>query len=157
MQQTEWSPPTLGIAALGVGGLILAVGAVTLITDPPGRVLVGIAAVGLIVFASLSWRARPKLAIKNDVLVTRGLVGETVLQHADIKLIRITEFRRIGRKTRLLEIDTVDDRLLVFTRWDLGTDPLHVLDALTAAGLPAPENQAMVMDSTTTGSVGLSR
>ncbi|ORB61350.1 PH domain-containing protein [Mycolicibacterium tusciae] len=134
MQQTEWSPPTLGIAALGVGGLILAVGAVTLITDPPGRVLVGIAAVGLIVFASLSWRARPKLAIKNGALVTRGLMGETELRQADIKLIRITEFRRIGRKTRLLEIDTVDDRLLVFTRWDLGTDPLHVLDALTAAG-----------------------
>ncbi|MBY0287957.1 MAG: PH domain-containing protein [Mycobacteriaceae bacterium] len=134
MQQTEWSPPALGIAALGVGGLILAVGAVTLITDPPGRVLVGIAAVGLIVFASLSWRARPKLAIKNGGLVTRGLMGETELRHADIKLIRITEFRRIGRKTRLLEIDTVDDRLLVFTRWDLGTDPLHVLDALTAAG-----------------------
>ena len=57
-----------------------------------------------------------------------------MLRRADIKLIRITEFRRIGRKTRLLEIDTVDDRLLVFTRWDLGTDPLHVLDALTAAG-----------------------
>lgn len=134
MQQTEWSPPTLGIAALGVGGLILAAGAVTLITDPPGRVLVGIAAVGLIVFASLSWRARPKLAIKNDALVSRGLMGETELRRADIKLIRITEFRRIGRKTRLLEIDTVDDRLLVFTRWDLGADPLHVLDALTAAG-----------------------
>ncbi|WP_006242305.1 PH domain-containing protein [Mycolicibacterium tusciae] len=134
MQQTEWSPPTVGIAALGVGGLILAIGAVTLITDPPGRVLVGIAAFGLIVFASLSWRARPKLAIKNDALVTRGLMGETTLRHADVKLIRITEFRRIGRKTRLLEIDTVDDRLLVFTRWDLGADPLHVLDALTAAG-----------------------
>ena len=108
----------------------MAIGAVTLITDPPGRVLVGIAAVGLIVFASLSWRARPKLAIKSDALVTRGLLGDTVLRHADIKLIRITEFRRIGRKMRLLEIDTVDDRLLVFTRWDLGTDPLHVLDAL---------------------------
>ena len=134
MQQTSWSPPAAGIAALGIGGLILAVGAVTLITDPPGRVLVGIAAFGLIVFASLSWRARPKLAIKNDALVTRGLVGETELRKADIRLIRITEFRRIGRKTRLLEIDTVDDRLLVFTRWDLGTDPLHVLDALTDAG-----------------------
>jgi len=134
VQQTSWSPPAAGIAALGIGGLILAVGAVTLITDPPGRVLVGIAAFGLIVFASLSWRARPKLAIKNDALVTRGLVGETELRKADIRLIRITEFRRIGRKTRLLEIDTVDDRLLVFTRWDLGTDPLHVLDALTDAG-----------------------
>jgi Bacterial PH domain len=36
---------------------------------------------------------------------------------------------------RLLEIDTADDRLFVLTRWDLGVDPLDVLDALTAAGL----------------------
>jgi hypothetical protein len=56
------------------------------------------------------------------------------LQQPDIAIIRITEFRRIGRKVRLLEIDTTDDHLRVFTRWDLGTDPLQVLDALTAAG-----------------------
>ena len=134
MQQTEWSPSTLGIAACGILGLILATGDVTLITDPPGRVLVGIAAVGLILFASMSWRARPKLAISDDGLVVRGWWGTRVLRRADIKLIRITEFRRIARKVRLLEIDTTDDRLLVFTRWDLGTDPLHVLDALTDAG-----------------------
>ena len=54
---------------------------------------------------------------------------------ADIKIIRITEFRRIGRKVRLLEVDTIDDQLFVLTRWDLGTDPLDVLDVLTAAGL----------------------
>ncbi len=134
MQQTEWSPPTAGIAACGIAGLTLAIGAVTLITDPPGRVLAAIAGVGLLVFASLSWRARPKLAINNDGLVTRGLVGTQLLRRDDITLIRITEFRRLARKVRLLEIDTTDDRLLVFTRWDLGTDPLHVLDALTDAG-----------------------
>jgi Bacterial PH domain len=134
MQQTEWSPPALGIAACGVFGLILAISAVTLITDAPGRVLVGIAAVGLLVFASLSWRARPKLAISDDGLITRGWSRADVLRRSDIKLIRITEFRRLARKVRLLEIDTTDDRLLVFTRWDLGTDPLNVLDALTAAG-----------------------
>jgi hypothetical protein len=134
MQQTEWSPPALGIAACGVFGLILAIGAVTLITDAPGRILVGIAAVGLLVFASLSWRARPKLAIRDDGLVARGWSGTNVLRHDDIKIIRITEFRRLARKVRLLEIDTTDGRLMVFTRWDLGTDPLHVLDALTAAG-----------------------
>ena len=32
------------------------------------------------------------------------------------------------------EIDADHDRLYVFSRWDLGTDPLNVLDALTAAG-----------------------
>ena len=134
MQQTEWSPSALGIAASGVFGFILAIGAVTLITDAPGRILLGVAAVGLIVFASLSWRARPKLAISDDGLVTRGWSRKSVLRRSDIKLIRITEFRRLARKVRLLEIDTTDDRLLVFTRWDLGTDPLNVLDALTAAG-----------------------
>ena len=59
---------------------------------------------------------------------------------------------------RLLEIDTTDDRLFVLTRWDLGTDPLEVLDALTAAGLPAASvsRQETVIDSITTGSVGRS-
>jgi hypothetical protein len=112
----------------------LAIADVTLITDPPGRILVGIAAAGLVLFASVSWRSRPKLAIRNDELVTRGLWRTSVLRRADIRLIRITEFRRLARMVRLLEIDTVDDRLFVFTRWDLGTDPLNVLDVLTEAG-----------------------
>ena len=112
----------------------MATGAVTLITDVPGRILVGIAAVGLVVFASLSWRTRPKLAIRDDGLVIRGWWRTNLLRRSDIKLIRITEFRRMARKMRLLEIDTSDDRLFVLTRWDLGTDPLDVLDALTAAG-----------------------
>lgn len=112
----------------------MAITDVIVITDAPGRVLLGIAAIGLIVFASLSWRARPKLAIRNDGLVSRGYFRTTVLRPQDIALIRITEFRRIARKVRLLEIDTVGNDLLVFTRWDLGTDPLDVLDALTAAG-----------------------
>ena len=134
MQQTEWSPSTLGIAGCGVFGLMMAIAAVTVITDAPGRILVGIAAAGLLVFASASWRASPKLAISDDGLVIRGWWRTQVLRRSDIKIIRITEFRRIARTVRLLEIDTVDDRLLVFTRWDLGTDPLNVLDALTAAG-----------------------
>jgi Bacterial PH domain len=112
----------------------LAIGAVTLVTEPPGRILLGIAAVGLILFASQSWRARPKLAISDDGLLTRGWSRTSLLRPTDIKIVRITEFRRLARKVRLLEIDTNDDRLLVFTRWDLGTDPLNVLDALTAAG-----------------------
>jgi hypothetical protein len=134
MQQTEWGPPPMGIAGCGIAGLILAIAAVTLVTDPPGRVLAGIAGLGLLVFASLSWRARPKLAISPEGLVVRGWFRTQVLRRTDIKIIRITEFRRIARKVRLLEIDTADDRLLVFTRWDLGADPLDVLDALTAAG-----------------------
>jgi bifunctional ADP-heptose synthase (sugar kinase/adenylyltransferase) len=135
MQQTEWGPPSGGIVACGFFGLAMAIAAVTVVTDVPGRTLAVIAAVGLLTFASMSWRARPKLAITGDGLVVRGWFGAQQLTRQNIAKIRITEFRRIGRKVRLLEIDTApDDRLLVFTRWDLGTDPLHVLDALTDAG-----------------------
>jgi hypothetical protein len=135
VQQTEWSPPALGVAACGVVGLMMATAAVTLVTDPPGKILAIIAAAGLLLFAILSWRARPKLAINDGALVIRGAMRTHRLTKADIKLIRITEFRRLARKVRLLEIDTNDDRLFVLTRWDLGADPLDALDALTAAGL----------------------
>ena len=135
MQQTEWGPPSAGIAAAGLFGAVMAIAAVTVVTDVPGRVLAGVAAVGLLTFATMSWRARPKVAITGDELVVRGWFGTQVFGRDDVAKIRITEFRRIGRKVRLLEIDIVaDDRLLVFTRWDLGTDPIDVLDALTSAG-----------------------
>ena len=72
IQQTSWQPSSAGLVALGTAGLVLAVTTVTGITDAPGRFLGGVAAVGLIVFASMSWRARPKLAITEDGLVDIG-------------------------------------------------------------------------------------
>ncbi|KMV22671.1 hypothetical protein BMW24_018770 [Mycobacterium heckeshornense] len=119
--------------------MLMAIGSVTLVTDIPGRIFTGIAAAGLILFASVSWRARPKLAITADGLVVRGWLRTQLLRRPQVKIIRIVEFRRIGRKLRLLEIETVDDQLRIFSRWDLGTDPLEVLDALTAAGYAGPE------------------
>jgi hypothetical protein len=112
----------------------MAISCVTVVTDPPGRLLLGISAAGLILFAGGTWRARPKLAITADGLQVRGWWRTQRLRRADIKIIRITEFRRFGRKIRLLEIDANDGRLLILSRWDLGTDPLDVLDALTASG-----------------------
>jgi len=133
-QQTQWEPHAAGIAGCGVAGVLMAIASVTVVTDPPGRALTGIAAVGLILFAGASWRARPKLAITPAGLAIRGWFRTQVLQHSDIKIIRITEFRRYGRTVRLLEVETADERLVLFSRWDLGTNPLEVLDALTAAG-----------------------
>jgi hypothetical protein len=134
VQQTEWGPNPAAIFACGIFGIVMCIAAVTLVTDAPGRLLVCIAAVGLLVFAGFSFRARPKLAITDDGLVIRGWWRTRVLPKAAIELIRITEFRRLARKVRLLEVDDVDGRLTVFSRWDLGTDPIEVLDTLTAAG-----------------------
>ncbi|KBS06119.1 membrane protein [Mycobacterium tuberculosis XTB13-235] len=134
MQQTAWAPRTSGIAVCGAGGVVMAIASVTLVTDTPGRVLTGVAALGLILFASATWRARPRLAITPDGLAIRGWFRTQLLRHSNIKIIRIDEFRRYGRLVRLLEIETVSGGLLILSRWDLGTDPVEVLDALTAAG-----------------------
>ena len=138
MQQTSWEPRAGGIAGCGVAGVLMATASVTLVTDAPGRVMTGIAAVGLILFAGATWRARPKLAITPDGLVIRGWFRTQLLRRSDIKIIRITEFRRLARKMRLLEVETADEGLVVFSRWDLGTEPLDVLDALTDAGYAGP-------------------
>ena len=116
----------------------MAISCVTVVTDPPGRLLIGVAGAGLILFAGGTWRSRPKLAITDDGLRIGGWIRPAQLRRPDIKIIRITEFRRLGRKTRLLEIDANDGRLFVFSRWDLGTDPLDVLDVLTARGYARP-------------------
>jgi Bacterial PH domain len=141
MQQTEWEPRPAGIAGCGAVGVVMAIASVTVVTDPPGRILTGIAALGLILFAGASWRARPKLAITPDGLAIRGWFRTQVLRHSDIKIIRISEFRRYARKVRLLEVETVNGGLAIFSRWDLGTEPLEVLDALTAAGYAGPRRR----------------
>lgn len=112
----------------------MAIASATLVTDMPGRVLTGIAAAGLLLFAAVTWRARPKLAITPDGLALRGWFRSQVLQRSAIKIIRIAEFRRYTRTVRMLEIETVDGGMVFLSRWDLGTNPLNVLDALTAAG-----------------------
>ncbi len=133
-QETGWAPSAASIAACGIGGVVVALLIVFFVTDPPGRVLAGVAGTGLILFAGGSWRARPRLAMIPDGLVVRGWWQTQVLKREQLRLVRITEFRRVGRKVRLLEIDTVAGQLLVFSRWDLGTEPLAVLDVLTAEG-----------------------
>lgn len=130
----EWGPSSPSVAAVGLAGLLMALACVLIADDPPGRILSAVAALGLLLFAAGSWRARPRLAITGDGLVYRGWLRTVTLRREDIELIRITEFRRLGRKVRLLEIDTVESQLIVLSRWDLGGEPLQVLDALTDAG-----------------------
>lgn len=134
---SQWGPRPVAIGLVTVAGLLMSA-AFLAADDVPGRFLSGVAAVGLLVFAAGSWRARPRLAITPGGLVYRGWLSTRTLRREDIDLIRITEFRRWGRTVRLLEIDLKteadDDQLLVLSRWDVGGDPLEVLDALTAAG-----------------------
>lgn len=134
----SWGPSVPGIAGLAVAGALMTLGCATVVTDPPGRILSGIAAAGLLIFAAGSWRGRPRLAITGEGLVYRGWLRTQTLHREDIESIRITQFRRWGRNVRLLEIDTRGGQLFVLSHWDLGGDPLDALDALTDAGYAAP-------------------
>lgn len=139
----SWSTPLAAVVATAVGTLALTVTAVTLSTDTPGRVIIGVAAVGLAVLTIVAAVRRPRLALSTadgPELIVRGLFGSSSYRRPDIIRVRLTETKRLGRTNAMLELDVVDnsvERLLVFTRWDLGTSPQIVYETLSVHGLTA--------------------
>ncbi|MBF6350090.1 PH domain-containing protein [Nocardia flavorosea] len=130
-----WSTPLPALIAVAIGGVILAVAAL-LTAEVPGKFLLGVAALVLLSLAGLGIRQRPRLSVipgAEPRLVLRGLTGPTEYTRDRIIRARIVGYRRLGRKSPMLEID-VDhlgtERLLIFGRWDLGTDPEDVYETL---------------------------
>ncbi|MFI6777151.1 PH domain-containing protein [Nocardia sp. NPDC050412] len=138
--RTTWTTPMAGLIAVTIGGVVLA-GAAILAKDGPSRLLIGLAAVGLLALAGLGFRQRPRLSITADPqprLVVRTLTGPTEYTRDQIMRARVVGYRRLGRKNPMLEIDVEhhgDERLLIFGRWDLGTSPDEVFETLVAHGL----------------------
>ena len=56
---SQWGPRPVAIGLVTVAGLLMSAGFLAA-GDAPGRFLSGVAAVGLLVFAAGSWRARPR-------------------------------------------------------------------------------------------------
>lgn len=135
----SWTTPTAGLVAVSGGGLILVVAAV-LAQDGPSRLLVGLAAVAVLGMAVLGFRQRPRLTMVSGPaprLVVGTLTGPKEYPLDRIDRIRMVSYRRLGRKSAMLEIDVQhegSERLLIFGRWDLGTNPHDVYDALVVNG-----------------------
>lgn len=130
-----WTTPLPALIVVAIGGVILAVAAVVA-ADAAGKLLLGVAAVAMLVLAALGIRQRPRLAVvpgEQPLLVLRGLSGVTEYTRDQILRARVVGYRRLGRKSPMLEID-VDhlgtERLLIFGRWDLGTSPEEVYETL---------------------------
>ncbi|MGA6203617.1 PH domain-containing protein [Nocardia testacea] len=130
-----WTTPLPALIAAAGGGVVLAVAAV-LTSDVPGKFLLGVAALVLLGLAALGVRQRPRLSVvpgEEPRLVLRTLTGVTEYTRDQILRARVVGYRRLGRKSPMLEID-VDhlgaERLLIFGRWDLGTSPEDVFDAV---------------------------
>jgi hypothetical protein len=130
----QWSPRPGETAALVVLGGGLAVAVVFL--DPAGRVLVGAGALLALALAVRDLLTRPRLAAGPDGVDVRHLGGGTHLPW-ELLRIRVRETRRLGVRSRTLELDTAtgpeeDGVLVVLGRRDLGTDPKAVARALHA-------------------------
>ncbi|MFE9582975.1 PH domain-containing protein [Nocardia sp. NPDC006044] len=130
-----WTTPTPALVAVAGGGVVLAVAAI-LADEAASRLLVGLAAAGLLVLAGLGFRQRPRLSVlpgADPRLVVRKALGADEYARDQIIRARVVDYRRLGRKMPMLEIDVDHDgteRLLIFGRWDLGTRPDDVYDTL---------------------------
>lgn len=134
-----WSPTPALIAILWLGtlaagawcGLLIASGA-----DPAGRLLAGLAAVGLLGWAVFGTRARPRLQADAGGVTVGGLLRARHHPWPLVADVRVHRVRRWGRDSSLLEIETRTadggERLLVFGRLDLGEYPEDVVDELLA-------------------------
>lgn len=130
-----WSTPPAALAVCAAGGIVLAVAAV-LSNDAAGKLLIGLAALALLIMAGVGLRQRPRLAIEPgtpDPIVVRGVAGAKRFTPQQVVRARIVNYRRLGRKMPMLELDVNDhgeERLLIFGRWDLGAHPQDVFETL---------------------------
>ena len=130
----HWSPRIGETAALGAVGLGLALA--VLAVDTAGRLLVGAAALFLLLLTARDLLLRPRLAAGPDGVVVRTLGGRSQLSWLGLQ-VRVRTSRRFGVSNRVLELDTAtgpDDEgvLILLGRRDLGTDPEEVARALRA-------------------------
>jgi hypothetical protein len=127
----SWAPrPQLvGLAWLAAAGA--AVWAV-LTDDPPGRVLVGVAAIVLALAGLFGTLARPRLAVDTGGVTVRGMLGRRHWSWAEVN-VRLVRTRRLGRDMSAVELDAehAEQPALMVLGWlDLGADPEDVVDAI---------------------------
>jgi hypothetical protein len=97
--------------------------------DPAGRVLFGLAALGLLALTVVDLLLRPRLAADPDGLRVRTLAVRRRMPWSALQRVDVDERSRYGLTARTLELDA-GDTLVVLGRRALGTDPRDVADAL---------------------------
>jgi Bacterial PH domain len=129
----QWSPRIGEVVATGVAGLGLALA--VLLVDPVGRLLVGTAALLLLVLAARDALLRPRVRADTVGVTVRALGGPTTIPWPRVR-VQVRSQRRWGLRARTLELeDRADDAVLVVLgRRELGIDPETVAEALRAAG-----------------------
>ena len=137
----EWSPRPSGTAARFLAAAVLALTAALVVPDLPGRLLVGIAALGVGIGAVHDVLARPRLAARPDGVVAHTWGGPRHLPWQGLR-VRVRATRRLGTVVRTLELDTEgpedDGSLIVLGRRDLGAPVDEVAHRLRSLHAETP-------------------
>jgi Bacterial PH domain len=124
---TEWSPRPVETAALLLGGLVVLL--LALLADPAGRLLLGVAALGLILVALADVALRPRLSADRAGVQVRTLASRHRLPWSAIDRVAVDEHTRYGLTSRTLELEA-GELFVVLGKRSLGADPRDVADML---------------------------
>ncbi len=130
-----WGPKPAVLTLAATGGAVLAVLAV-LTGEPAGRLLIGLAAAGLLVTAAVGTLARPRLTADSLGVTVGGIRGRRRVAWSALIQWEVASHHRLGRNVPVLELTLRQEDLevlLLFSTLDLGADPVDVLAELQRA------------------------
>lgn len=136
----SWGPKTAVLVLAGAGA-VLALVLTVLTSDPAGRLLLGVAALGLTVTAVGGAVLRPRLVVDQHGLTVRRLRGARRVSWAQVAQWEVVSIHRLGRRVPILELTVLDgdrETLLMFGRIELDADPVDVLEILRRMRRNAP-------------------
>lgn len=114
--------PDRRFTALAGAGVLVGIVLALLTDDPPGRLLFGVAAVVLAVYAISDLVFSPRLVVSPDGLVIRSVLTRAAVPWSQVESVQAASRDRLGLRSTTLEIDA-GPVLAVFSRRAIGADP----------------------------------
>lgn len=133
----SWGSAAAVLVGCGLFGVCAAAASVwlSLNDDPIGAILVGVLSVALLSATAWAVRVRPRLTADPRGILLRGLSGSRRVPWSGVR-VGIAHTRRLGRDVATLELEldrtgeTDENDLVVLGRFELGADPVDVLEQL---------------------------
>ena len=123
----QWSPRPVETAVAILVGLVVLL--LALLADPGGRLLLGVAALGLLAVGAADVLLRPRLAADRAGIRVRTLASRHHLPWSAIGRVEVDEHTRYGLTSRTLELEA-GELFVVLSKRTLGADPRDVADTL---------------------------
>jgi hypothetical protein len=126
-EPAQWSPRPAETAVAILAGLVVLL--LALLADPAGRLLLGVAAFGLLAIGAADLLLRPRLAADRAGVQVRTLASRHRLPWSAIRRVDVDEHTRYGLTSRALELEA-GELFVVLGKRTLGADPRDVADTL---------------------------